>query len=375
MNIYELLDERELQNAINDKLVNRQVHPTLPLVIFNYTNACQFRQEWNDVTVQCRGLIYDYETDEVVARPFKKFFNWDDSRQPYPPKGPVLRSPKMDGSLGILYRSGPESVSVATRGSFTSDQAQWATQHLAREGLLGGVDWADLYLDHFTYLVEIIFPENRIVVNYGDQQRLTLIDVIDIETGKSDLAEFDRVYWLDKVERKLFPDGFKDTMASDIPDGEEGFVFYWPEKDYRVKMKAAEYLELHRAIFSLSERSIWHMLGDGKTVAEICEPLPDEFHAWANEVATRLLAEADKIIADVRREFGRVMVNIPLHHDLSTPEAVRDQRKAFAQEAAKSPMKSLLFMLYDHKDITDAIWKSLYPAGNKAVTTISEDVA
>ena len=42
-----------------------------------------------------------------------------------------------------------------------------------------------------TYLFEIIYPENRIVVDYGDYKGLVLIDVIDNETGKSDLQEFD----------------------------------------------------------------------------------------------------------------------------------------------------------------------------------------
>lgn len=366
--ITDLLEYELWQEMIDEGYVNAREHPSLPLTILNYSAKTQYEQRWNSVTEQCRGLIYNHDTNRVVARPFRKFWNWDDSRQPYPPSGPVLRMPKMDGSLGVLYRRRParSGVSVATRGSFTSDQAIWATRHLAREFLLGGIDAGDLHLSKYTYLTEIIFPENRIVVNYGSQQRLVLLDVIDTETGKSDVDEFDRVYWVDKVKREYFPNGFSDSFGHDIPEGEEGFVVYWPGKDYRVKMKSAEYLELHKAIFSLSERSVYEMLTNGQSIAEICEKIPDEFHDWVKDIATRLTTEAERIEADVKKEFNRISKNLKLD----------STRKDFAEVAVGSPNKAYLFMMFDGKPIREAIWKTLRPVGsNKAVSVISEDVA
>jgi len=50
----------EIKPYIEKKLVSEQVHPEAPnLHIFNYTQACQFSQSWDDVTRQCRGLIMD----------------------------------------------------------------------------------------------------------------------------------------------------------------------------------------------------------------------------------------------------------------------------------------------------------------------------
>jgi RNA ligase len=202
----ELFDIELFDRMQNEKFIRQQTHPTLPLNIINYTEQAQYKREWNEVTLNCRGLIYNYDTGEIVARGFPKFFNWDDSSQPYPPHGPVLRSPKMDGSLGILYpdySDNPHTViwRVATRGSFASDQASWATSTLWLQHAAGDLDLTDLNPAK-SYLCEIIYPENRIVVDYGTQERLTLLDVLDTATGKTDLEEFDRVYWLDPRWRR-----------------------------------------------------------------------------------------------------------------------------------------------------------------------------
>jgi hypothetical protein len=65
----------------------------------------------------------------------------------------------MDGSLGILFYYRGEWV-VTTRGSFTSDQAIRAKKILDEKYNLDLFNWKH------TYLFEIIYPENRIVVRY-----------------------------------------------------------------------------------------------------------------------------------------------------------------------------------------------------------------
>src|SRR5580704_13443222 len=71
----DLLDLGELEAAVEQGFVRRQVHPDLPLSILNYTERTQYERAWTDVTRQCRGLIVD-EDGWVHARPFGKFFNY-----------------------------------------------------------------------------------------------------------------------------------------------------------------------------------------------------------------------------------------------------------------------------------------------------------
>jgi RNA ligase len=252
----DLLDE-----MIEQGFVTAREHNSLPLVILNYTPAAQYAWKWNEVTLQARGLIYEIDEagsrGKVVARPFEKFFNWDQGQgaetwqNPMPPPGPAIRMPKMDGSLGVLYRVpakppvdfGDEfDYAVSTRGSFHSEQAEWASKFFmqAWESDMAGRFKPD---NSKTYLFEIIYPENRIVVDYGDYEGLVLIDVIDNETGEADLQEYDDCEWPDKAPRTILFQGFDSGHAADIPDGDEGFVYLWPSRNFRTKMKSAEYIE------------------------------------------------------------------------------------------------------------------------------------
>ncbi len=69
----------KLNKYHNDGLLYKQTHPTLPLTIWNYTPAVQYGEKWDEVTLQCRGLVTGTEGD-VVARPFKKFFNLEENK-------------------------------------------------------------------------------------------------------------------------------------------------------------------------------------------------------------------------------------------------------------------------------------------------------
>ena len=65
----------KLNTYYDDGLVYKQVHPTLPLTIWNYSEKVQYEGLWNDVTLQTRGLVTD-DKGNIVARPFKKILQY-----------------------------------------------------------------------------------------------------------------------------------------------------------------------------------------------------------------------------------------------------------------------------------------------------------
>lgn len=162
---------------IEKGLISEQAHPEDANVrIFNYTQACQFEQAWDDVTRQCRGLIMRISTGEILARPFPKFFNYGEHVSKgwaIPTTEPEIYE-KLDGSLGILYALNGKPW-IATRGSFTSEQALWATEW-----------WRDhiamLPERNQTHLFEIVAMWNRIVVKY-DYEGLVHLTTLDTEKG------------------------------------------------------------------------------------------------------------------------------------------------------------------------------------------------
>lgn len=113
------MDLSKLQDYVDRGLVVYQTHPTLPLKIFNYSRTCQYEGAWDEVTLQCRGLILD-DRNEIVARPFKKFFNIEEGK--HTPTEDFEIYEKVDGSLITVFNYNGEWV-VSSRGSFTSEQA------------------------------------------------------------------------------------------------------------------------------------------------------------------------------------------------------------------------------------------------------------
>ena len=168
----------ELTKLIEQRYINVQKHPTADLFIYNYTQNAQYEAFWNEYTLMCRGLILD-AVGNIVARPFPKFFNWEELPSNQIPNEPFDVYEKMDGSLGILYWIDDEPF-IATRGSFVSEQALWASEFLHQNFKK---EYQKLNKKH-TYLFEIIYPENRIVVNYNNRQDLVLLAVIDNATGQ-----------------------------------------------------------------------------------------------------------------------------------------------------------------------------------------------
>lgn len=372
MKLFELFDTDLLTRRLADGYVRRQVHPTARLAILNYSEKAQYEMQWDDVTEQCRGLIYNVETLEIVARPFRKFHNWD-AMGTWLPSGPCTVAEKFDGSLGITYWN-PEAGAyhIATRGSFASEQAIRGTLMLGEmdaQGIWNDKEWDS----RLTPLFEIVYPENRIVCDYGSFEGLVLLDVIDIETGRADMVAFDAMNWPIKAERRLASE-FTHAFAHDIREGEEGFVIYWPHHDHRVKMKSADYVALHRIVTGLNERTVWSAFGpdgNGVSVQKFCEPLPDEFHPWVQDVVMRLKTDQTEILRVVHDAF--IGVKAQLYAD----GRAEFTRREFAQLATKTPYPGYMFLLLDGKEqqLKEKIWDSLKPEGNQYAKQMSEDVA
>ena len=176
---YMQINLNKLREYEEQGLIRSQTHPESDLIIWNYTQKCQGERKFDDYTIMCRGLVTD-PLGQVYARPFDKFFNWDEHESPelkdIPQNETFVAYDKMDGSLGILYWVG-EIPYIATRGSFTSDQATWATSIFRKIANYSFFDKSK------TYLFEILVKWNRIVVSY-DFEGLVLLAIRDIESGQ-----------------------------------------------------------------------------------------------------------------------------------------------------------------------------------------------
>ena len=171
-----VFDLNILNDYIDKGLVVKNDHPTLPLSIYNYSRTTQYEGKWDDITKSCRGLILDRDGN-VIAKSFDKFFNLEEHKPEEIPNEDFEVYEKLDGSLGILFWYQGKWI-LASKGSFVSDQA------IKGKNILNSKYSVEPIPKGYTTLVEIIYPENRIVCNYGDDEVLVVLSMISNASGK-----------------------------------------------------------------------------------------------------------------------------------------------------------------------------------------------
>lgn len=267
----------------------------------------------------------------------------------------MARGVLVHNSLGILYPVNGGHA-IATRGSFSSEQALHAT------GL-----WQERYAGvttvepGITYLFEIIYPGNRIVCDYGDLDDLVLLGGVEIATGMPV-----QVSWPGPAATVFEYASLGEALKAPPRPGAEGLVVRFPDHgQLMTKIKQSDYVALHRTVTGLNARVVWERLGDGATPAEICEGLPDEFHSWVRDVAAELTGRRDQIVALAWAEHQGIVAALP---DGWT-------RKDYAKAAGRSRNRAWLFLLLDERDPSDRIWRTLRPSSDDRPGNYSEDTA
>ena len=341
-----------LQSYLDNGLLYNQVHPTLDLTIWNYTEKVQFEGNWDDITLMCRGLVTD-SNGNVVARPFRKFFNIEEGRHTATPDFEVYE--KMDGSLIIAFIYQSEWV-LCTRGSFTSDQAIAATKYFFENNLdkvfEGGRN---------TYLFEYIAPWNRIVVDYGEE-RLVLLGIVDTETGdefsldtlRSD--EFQEYVGPLDVVKKY--DGITDysLLKGMVKDDAEGFVVKFSNGD-RMKVKGVEYIRLHKVMTGLSTTSVWECLSKGDDIMTILKDVPDEFYKKVDVYVNQLKNDYNDIYDTCLSHYVTFRYG---KNGEKTSEPTRREYVDYVLQRPR-PLQGVLFNMWDGKAYDHIIWKMIKP--------------
>ena len=328
-----------LNKYYEDGWLIKQTHPTLPLTIWNYSQTTQYEGKWDEITLQCRGLVTD-DKGNVVARPFNKFFNMEEGKHTPTKEFEVYE--KMDGSLGILFMYGGEWI-FASRGSFTSEQAAKGRE------LLNKYDLDILSPDH-TYLFEIIYDANRIVVDYTFEDVVMLGCIETTDGGECNIWD-DYYFSSFKLVKKY--DGISDysTLKGMIGKNEEGFVIRFSNGD-RMKIKGEEYLRLHKIMTEVSTKSVWEIVSNGDDMESLLKDVPDEFYDKIKKYVSELTFQYKTL----GNEYLRIY---------NTLSDLKDKRSEFAKRALMFKHPQLLFNMIDGKPYSDTIWKIIKPEYKK----------
>lgn len=301
-----------LEQHIANGYLRRQVHKTHPIALYKYSHNAQFAKFWPPEMLHMRGIVLDNEGN-VVTRPFEKFFNLVSCQDGVlvDEQGNTAKTnhhheiyDKLDGSLITVTWYGNELLFTSS-GSFYSDQVAMAKEIFEANFYAGRIRTG------YTYIFELLHPDNQIVCSYGDRKELVLLAVRDIETGE-DFAHDYLVYTGFPVVTRI-TDPIEAVLAKqDKPDfsNEEGFIIKYAN-GFRLKIKYSEYVRLHKIFTGISSVDIWEMLKDGKTLDPLLDRVPDELYAWVRDVQKKLKAQyfilqvaVDNMLEDLKQLSG-----------------------------------------------------------------------
>lgn len=295
-----------LKNHVNNGNINTQYLGDLEL--FNYSRQCTIEGAWDEFTKISRGFIVCPSQQKIVASPFPKFFNYGE--KPLESKYQEMSFDvyeKMDGSLAIIYYWDNE-WQVATRGSFSSDQAQWAKKWLDAHFEVNP-QFKKEFIPGYTYCAEIIYPANRIVVGY-DFDGLVLLggytqngeELLDIKIRAGMMGlKAPEIYSFDCIDSIL-------ATTPHLPFDEEGYVVRF-EDGHRIKIKGEEYCRIHSLISGCNPLAVWRLMlqdVEGTLLEEAKNNLPEEFKTDFNKIYVILQKKFDDNIEKLKEHTAKL---------------------------------------------------------------------
>lgn len=319
----------------------------LGVVMLNYNQIASPMEE--TICQECRALLLETASWNVVSRSFFKFFNHLEPKSHAIDWATARVQEKLDGSLICVYYH-REQWHIATKG--TPDASGPVNSHamtfhdLVRQTLAergSSFEALTAQLDPAVfYSFELTAPENRIIVPYAER-RLTWLAAWDARTLEE--LEIAALPDLPTPRVREYPLRTLDEVLAAVeaiaPFAAEGFIVR-DAAHRRVKIKSASYLMVDRLLCSLSTPR-------RKVEAVLSEQFDDMAPQLPPPVRDEMLAIQARLVTfrqDVARTFD----------DL----AALGERREFAREALRHPFSPMLFWLRDGHDMAEC-FRRLHP--------------
>ena len=357
--------------------ISRDVMFGRKLIMFKYS---QIDSDFNiELVRECRGIILDEDTLEVICHPFNKFGNYGESYCPDIDWKSCYVTEKLDGSLVKLSRIG-DNILWSTNGTIDAYKAPLVEQIGCIAKSFGELAWyailenyckardlsvsdcidPDIVKDWlksiikpgYSYMFELTSPYNKVVVTWHKTE-LHFIGCRDNESGQEIFFgdhELSKIFDIPKI----FPLRSVDECvkaASELDVNAEGYVVV--DKDFnRVKIKSPTYVALHHmrnnGVLSY-ERGI--EIVRGNELGEVLTYFP-EFKPHLEKIKNAY----DSLIADLNESW--------LAYNQLDPFIIetRKDKAIWIQKNFKVP--AVGFMLIDDKVESVADWAKQVPAKN-----------
>jgi hypothetical protein len=316
------------------------------------------------IVAECRGIILDWDL-HVLRRPFDRFFNYGEAGtdKSFDFNGSICYE-KVDGSIVPVWYNGFDGEWAAgTRGTAFAE-TECASGRVFSDLITDTLGFTPHYLlasaekmlqvslNMYTFIFELCTPENRVVTRYPESF-MALLAIRNNVSGRyksqDSIAFFHNLFRHIQITASI-PASIRLPKTYDIYDIDsarfslkdldaldEGYVFYNPKTQDRVKVKNPSYVAIHhiRDNGNMNPRRICDLVFLNET-DEYLQYFPEDtkfFSPWINAY----------------NEFHRTALEI-----YEKNKHIESQ-KEFALQVKDLPYSGLLFQMRQGKSFSESI--------------------
>jgi len=303
---------------------------------------------------ECRGIIFDEITGDIIRRPFNKFFNLNEKSETRTENVnislPHVILDKLDGSFIAPFVVNGKLIYGTKMGA--TGQTEQVNVFLKDKP---NYNEFSLYLINqgMTPIFEFTSPDNRIVISYKETN-LTLLAVRYMNSGLylsyDQLIDLSKQFNISLIKARS---GSIENMEKFISEtralqGEEGYVIRF-QSGLQIKMKADEYVLKHKVKDSISQE---------KNLVELIftDKLDDVYATLDVEDADKVRKYADSVlhrISEIASSATEIVANQKI--------LLNNEKKRFALEFIPhhKEYSGVLFAVWDGKDAMETIKKQV----------------
>lgn len=287
-------------------------------VLLKYNQLAADTDWYSPLVRECRGIILDAKTNEVICHAFDRFYNYGEPYAADIDWYSAVATEKIDGSIIKVYYDKEDNLCISTNGSINA----FKTPISSFVGGQGGTTFGDKVLKCLakaftdyglpsiantssvanafekelragnTAIFELVSPENQVVIYY-DTDELYYLGSRNVKTNEEYRSDFMSKVFKTPTLYNIADMSIKEILAFvDSMKGKEGIVVC--DKYYnRVKIKNAEYLLRHRTMKSFTDGDVLDIVLSG------------ESGEWAATVP-----KFQERIAEMKRAYDKIMENL-----------------------------------------------------------------
>jgi len=314
--------------------------------------------KWNDDNARFRSTLLRKSDNFVISQGFGKFTNFGERAdfQPWNSSWKFEARHKLDGSLLIISKYKNELI-IRTRGTVDARQLPNGAEIDILIEKYPLVFSLDTLKEGFTYLYEWTTPSNIIVIREHDTPTLTLLGVVENQSGRYALNEFLDIaavnFGVERPERYTYSSVEECILDVDAWRGKEGVVLYSPDGQTLKKIKASEYCELHKIATGM------------KTTKQVMDAFiasprftsSEEFYRYIEttldyEVAERIKDDISTVV-EAYKNYLKKLSELKIHIETLRFCETRKEQALEITNRYNDWRKSYAFLMLDSREIPD----------------------